>query len=62
MPDRLINALLAKGWTYAIISLRAQIAEQRLRDRNLGRRECERLMKVCECEARINIDELEEDE
>lgn len=60
MPDRLINALLAKGWTYAIISLRAQIAEQRLRDRNLGRRECERLMKVAELEARINLEELED--
>jgi hypothetical protein len=62
MPDRLINALLAKGWTLPVIALRAKISEDRLRNRTLGRRETERLMQVCECEARINIDDLEGEE
>ena len=62
MHERLIEALLAKGWTYPVIALRAQISENRLRDGNLGRREFDRLLKVAECEAKINVDELEVEE
>lgn len=62
MHQRLIEALLAKNWTYPVIAMRAQISENRLRDGTLGRREIDRLLKVAECEARINLDELEGEE
>jgi hypothetical protein len=62
MHDRLIEALLAKNWSYSMIALRAQICEHRLRSGNLGRRESERLMKVAEQDARIDLDMLEVDE
>lgn len=60
MPARLIEALLAKGWTYPVIALRSKIDESRLRRGSIGRREFERLLKVAETEARIFIDELED--
>lgn len=60
MPQRLIDAMLAKGWTYSVIAMRAKISEDRLRTCNLGRREHERLMQVAELEAHIELDELED--
>lgn len=62
MPKRVIDALLAKNWTYGVIALRAKIDENRLRSANLGRREMDRLMRVAECEAGIDVDELEGEE
>lgn len=56
MPQRLIDALLAKGWGYPIIAMRAKIDENRLRSGTLGRRECERLEKTAEQDARIDLD------
>lgn len=60
MHDRLIEALLAKGWTYPVIALRAQISENRLRDGNLGRREFDRLERMAELEAKVFIDDLDD--
>ena len=62
MPDRLINALLAKGWVYPVIALRAKIDESRLRSGTLGRRETLRLEEMAERDARINIDAVYGDE
>ena len=56
MPTKIINAMLAKGWGYSTIALRAKIDESRLRTGTLGRREYDRLMHVAEIEARIDID------
>lgn len=60
MHERLIEALLAKGWTYPVIALRSKIDESRLRRGSIGRREFERLLKVAETEARVYLDELED--
>lgn len=60
MPQSIINAMLAAGWSYSVIALRAKISEDRLRTYNLGRREHERLMQVAELEAHIELDELED--
>lgn len=60
MPNRLIEALLAKNWTYPMIALRAKIDETRLRSGNLGRRESLRLEEMAEREARVYLDELED--
>lgn len=58
MHARLIEALLAKGWTYPVIALRSKIDETRLRSGSLGRRETDRLERVAETEARICLDSL----
>lgn len=62
MPNPVIEAMLAKSWTYGMIALRTGISEDRLRDNNLGRRESDRLERVAEVEARIDLDLLEDGE
>jgi hypothetical protein len=62
MHERLIEALLAKNWSYSMIALRAQICEHRLRSGNLGRRESERLERMAELEANVFVDDLEDEE
>jgi hypothetical protein len=62
MPDRLINALLAKGWGYPVIALRAKIDESRLRSGTLGRRETLRLEEMAERDAKVYLDDLEGEE
>lgn len=59
MPNPVIEAMLAKNWTYTMIALRANVSEDRLRANNLGRRETERLERVAELEARIDLDLLD---
>lgn len=54
-----IKEMIARGWSYPIISLRTGITENRLRDCNLGVREQRRLMEVAESEAGVDLDELE---
>ena len=55
----LIKELIARGWSYPIISLRTGISENRLRDGNIGVREERRLYEVAETEAGICLDDLE---
>lgn len=57
--NEVIAEMLARGWTYPIISLRTGISENRLRDCNIGTREERRLYEVAESEAGISIDDLE---
>lgn len=54
-----IKEMIARGWSYSIISLRTGITENRLRDCNLGVREERRLLEVAESEAGVCIDDLE---
>ena len=55
-----IKEMIARGWSYSIISLRTGITENRLRDCNLGVREQRRLMEVAESEAGVCLDDLED--
>ena len=54
-----IQEMIARGWSYPIISLRTGITENRLRDCNLGVREERRLYEVAATEAGIDLDDLE---
>jgi hypothetical protein len=62
MHDRLLEALLEKNWSYSMIALRSQICEHRLRSGNLGRRESERLERMAALEAKVFVDDLEDEE
>lgn len=56
MPQRLIAALIDKGWSYSVIALRSKIAEDRLRSCNLGRRETQRLEELICRDTRLDLD------
>ena len=58
MHERLIATLIQKNWSYPMIALRSKICESRLRSGTLGRRESERLERMAETEARIDLDLL----
>lgn len=58
MNDLIIEAMRQKGWTYALISARSGISENRLRDNNLGVRESRLLARIAEQEAHIDLDLL----
>lgn len=60
--EEVIKEMIARGWSYSIISLRTGISENRLRDCNIGVREERRLMEVAETEAGICLDDLEIEE
>lgn len=62
MIKQVIQEMIARGWTYPIISLRSGVSEYRLRDGKLGVREERRVYEVAESEAGICIDDLEEGE
>ena len=62
MPNPVIEAMLKKNWSYQMIALRTGISEDRLRENNMGRRETDRLERVAELEARIDLDLLEFEE
>lgn len=62
MSNPVIEAMLAKNWTYPMIALRTGISEDRLRENNMGRRETDRLERVAELEARVDLDLLEFEE
>lgn len=57
-----IQEMLKRGWTYPIIALRTGIAENRLRDCNLGVREERKLYEIATNEAKIDIDSLGEEQ
>jgi hypothetical protein len=60
--EEVIKELIARGWSYPIISLRTGISENRLRDCNLGVREERKLYEIATNEAKIDIDALGADE
>lgn len=57
-----IMEMISRGWTYPIIALRTGIAENRLRDCNLGVREERKLYEIATNEAKIDIDSLGEEQ
>lgn len=62
MIKRVIQEMIARGWTYSVIALRSGVSEYRLRDGKLGVREERRVYEVASTEAGIEIDDLEGEE
>lgn len=60
MHKQLIEALLAKGWQYALIASKANIAEHKLRTGILCVREQRRLEEMAYTWAGIQVDDLPE--
>lgn len=62
MNDLIIAAMREKGWSIGLISNRTGIAENRLRDNNLGVRESRMLARIAEQEAHLDLDLLGDEE
>lgn len=62
MNDLIIEAMRQKGWSVGLIASRTGIAENRLRDNNLGVRESRMLARIAEQEAGVDLDLLGDEE
>lgn len=62
MIKRVIQEMIARGWSYSVIALRSGVSEYRLRDGKLGVREERRVYEVAATEAGIDLDDLEDGE
>lgn len=59
MNDPVLDALLQKGWTYDVISVKTGINVVKLKSNSLKPRELDELYRVAVVEAGIDIDGLE---